>query len=757
MHNMTQVESGKILNEQRKGILYWYPLKKEAKILLITNQEIQIKEIFQTAEVCHLSEFEKISCSFGMYDYVIAVGVVESLKNLDSFFIKCKELLDVNGKLLFTMDNRLGLRYFCGDRDSYTNRNFDGIENYRRVSSMDLDKMSGRVLDSATVECSLKMSGFKKWQRYSVLPNIETPQLIYAQDYLPEEDMSMRYFPMYNSPDTVFLEEQYIYASLIQNDMFHQMANGYLFECILNGELTDIKHVTLSMDRGETSAMATMIGRNKKVYKKALYAEGVAGLKQLKENHEDLKNHGISVVEGVLKQDTYEMPYVEAELANVYLQKLLRKDKEAFILEIDKFRDLILQSSEHVEPSLTEYEVREIIEEAPIQNGVWLKRAYFDLVPLNAFYIDGEYVFFDQEFYIENYPANVMLVRVLDIIYGNHSDLENILPRTFFLERYGMADQVQYLRRKSYEFLYELRNQKELRIYNEKHMANLGVVHSNRQRMNFSADEYQNLFVNIFDDLEKNKLFLFGSGNFAKKFVDLYGSRYHIEAILDNNTSRWGDEMNGVPICSPEILDNMEKEKCKVLICIKNYLGVWKQLKDMGIKNIGIYDTNIIYPAVKTVQLPTKEKDIAIQKQYKVGYVAGVFDLYHIGHLNMFKRAKEQCEYLIVGVVSDEAVRKNKKTVPFIPFEERIEMVRSCKYVDEAVEIPPNFGGTRDAYRLYHFDVQFSGSDYENDSAWLAEREFLRKQGSDLVFFPYTEQTSSTKIKALINKQLETN
>ena len=81
-------------------------------------------------------------------------------------------------------------------------------------------------------------------------------------------------------------------------------------------------------------------------------------------------------------------------------------------------------------------------------------------------------------------------------------------------------------------------------------------------------------------------------------------------------------------------------------------------------------------------------------------------------------------------------------------------MVRSCKYVDEAVEIPFHFGGTRDAYRLYHFDVQFSGSDYENDPNWLAEKEFLQKHGSDMVFFPYTEQTSSTKIKELIDKKL---
>ena len=142
------------------------------------------------------------------------------------------------------------------------------------------------------------------------------------------------------------------------------------------------------------------------------------------------------------------------------------------------------------------------------------------------------------------------------------------------------------------------------------------------------------------------------------------------------------------------------------------------------------------------------------RKKYHTGYIAGVFDLFHVGHLNMFRRAKEQCEYLIVGVVSDEGVRKFKQTEPFVSFEERIELVRACRYVDEAVEIPLNFGGTRDAWRLHHFDCQFSGSDYANNPEWIAEKEFLEEHGAEMVFFPYTEKTNSTRIKALIEKRL---
>ena len=100
-------------------------------------------------------------------------------------------------------------------------------------------------------------------------------------------------------------------------------------------------------------------------------------------------------------------------------------------------------------------------------------------------------------------------------------------------------------------------------------------------------------------------------------------------------------------------------------------------------------------------------------------------------------------------------VRLNKQVEPFVPFDERIEMVRSCKYVDEAVKLPLNFCGTRDMYKIYHFDVQFSGSDYEHDPSWLAEKEWLEKNGSTMIFFPYTQSTSSTKLKKAIESKIK--
>lgn len=136
-------------------------------------------------------------------------------------------------------------------------------------------------------------------------------------------------------------------------------------------------------------------------------------------------------------------------------------------------------------------------------------------------------------------------------------------------------------------------------------------------------------------------------------------------------------------------------------------------------------------------------------EKYKIGYTTGVFDLFHIGHLNLLKRAKERCEYLIVGVSSDELVSyKNKRAV--IPFEERIQIVQSIRYVDQAV---PQYNMNKmEAWEKYHFDVMFVGDDWKNTEKWNRyEREF-KAVGVDIIYFPYTKNTSSTLLNETLLK-----
>ncbi|MDN4597095.1 MULTISPECIES: adenylyltransferase/cytidyltransferase family protein [Leifsonia] len=129
----------------------------------------------------------------------------------------------------------------------------------------------------------------------------------------------------------------------------------------------------------------------------------------------------------------------------------------------------------------------------------------------------------------------------------------------------------------------------------------------------------------------------------------------------------------------------------------------------------------------------------------RVGYAAGAFDLFHIGHLNILKHAKSQCDHLIAGVVSDEMLELTKGITPVIPLAERLEIVRSIEYVDEAV--PETLPDKLDTWRELRFDVFFKGDDWRGTEKGLRlEREFAAV-GVEVVYFPYTMTTSSTQLR----------
>ena len=269
--------------------------------------------------------------------------------------------------------------------------------------------------------------------------------------------------------------------------------------------------------------------------------------------------------------------------------------------------------------------------------------------------------------------------------------------------------------------------------------------------MNYPARDYRRLFFDVFENIDGKKLILFGSGRYAREFMSLYRVRFPVHAIVDNNANAWGQKLHDVAVQSPELLKNLHQGEYKVLICIKQFQPIMEQLEDMGVDDYSIFDPGKSYAIPR---LPVSVPSDGTSKPYHIGYVAGVFDLFHIGHLNILRRAKEHCDYLIVGVVSDRQVREYKKVEPFVPFEERLDMIRSCRYVDEAHEIPFEHPDTDMAWKLYRFDVQFSGSDYEHDPVWLKKKEWLEERGSTMVFFPYTQSTSSTRLKKLIEERL---
>ena len=147
------------------------------------------------------------------------------------------------------------------------------------------------------------------------------------------------------------------------------------------------------------------------------------------------------------------------------------------------------------------------------------------------------------------------------------------------------------------------------------------------------------------------------------------------------------------------------------------------------------------------------KKNLKINKI--IGYTTGVFDLFHVGHLNLLRNAKSFCDKLIVGVSSDELVLyKNKK--PIIPFSERIEIVRQCKYVD--IAIPQYSLNKIENIKKIKANYLFVGDDWYQNKNWRNMEKKLKNINCKIIYFPYTRGKSSTLInKLLLSKRMSKN
>ena len=127
-----------------------------------------------------------------------------------------------------------------------------------------------------------------------------------------------------------------------------------------------------------------------------------------------------------------------------------------------------------------------------------------------------------------------------------------------------------------------------------------------------------------------------------------------------------------------------------------------------------------------------------------IGYTAGVYDMFHIGHLNLLRNAKSICDKLIVGVTTNELVSyKNKKAV--IPFEDRCEIVRSCKYVD--LIVPQENMDKFEMWKKLKFDIMFVGDDWFNTDKWNDIEKQFKEVAVKIIYFPYTKKISSSMLR----------
>lgn len=180
----------------------------------------------------------------------------------------------------------------------------------------------------------------------------------------------------------------------------------------------------------------------------------------------------------------------------------------------------------------------------------------------------------------------------------------------------------------------------------------------------------------------------------------------------------------------------------KRTIYIPNYNDIFKGV-------IERYNNNSEQYGIESYEYKIKSGRMNLKPQLKIGYLSGTFDLFHIGHLNLLKNAKKHCDYLVVGVHKDGS-HKNKPV--FVPYEERVEILKSIKYVDKVVQSTPE---DKDMYEKIKYDYLFVGSDYKGTERFLKYEKFFEGTKTKIIYFPYTATTSSTKLRSVIDKEIE--
>lgn len=549
------------------------------------------------------------------YDGIVLARIPKSFIGRENeLWDLCARLLKNDGFVLAGFNNRFGLRYWRGGVDDRAPRPFASLEN----------RGGGDGLYSRTeFDAFALRAGLRPQRCFYPFPNDLFPLTIYTDRDLPGKGMDDRLFDLDPWGGPVVLEERLLCDALFREGLLPAMADYAMVlfaaseDYAARGELGAVDRVVLSPDRGKERSAVVRLFSDGRVEKAPLDPEGVSTLRTLYETQETLRARGVPVVEEtLLANGVVRMPRLKAPTLLEHLGKL--QEKEPLLAIFDRLEQDILRSAPLSSAA-----------DSPADSV--LETGYIDMTPFNIFWLDGELLYFDQEFCQSDCPVGYVLYRALRYAYYHVPSLENLASLEEMKNRYRIAERWNEYETQENAFIEKTRRQRQLRqVY------------------------------------------------------------------------RWAETDRAA----------IETRRASLL----------------------------------------QNRETSGRRRYRVGLLMGVFDMFHVGHLRLIERAKGECEYLRVAVLSDELVRKFKQKDPIIPQDQRMQVLAALRDVDEVVcieDIPSRIM----EFERRPFDCFFSGDDYRDNEYWNWEREELRKRGSDIKFFSYTEYQSSTMIRAKLNKK----
>lgn len=459
------------LTNVRQNILNWYEFKPDASVLEIgcgmgaitqtlcdrcgSVTAVELSKRRATAAWLRNQNAGNLEVIVGnlndiefdkKFDYITLIGVLEyqgQYTQTDNpyvdFLDKIRGLLKPDGKLLIAIENKYGLKYWCGAMEDHTSVPFDGMNQYK------IGNGQARTFSQKELKDLVMKSGFQDSYFYYPMPDYKLPSMIYSEDYLPQKPFK-KYFSQYYMPNTTLVaDEAGIYDDLLENGVYEFFANSFLVECS-NRQIEKKNHVQYavsSVERSREYGVITTV-KDQQVYKEAAYSGGENHILTTARNLEHLEACGMKVVpfqliDEVLVSERCKSP----EMIQVLLEACYSKDEALVYHYFDLLIEELSKTSEETHDNII-YQLNIAKPEQNIDFGMVSKVGYIDMVFKNAFWDGTDMVWIDQEWTLENVPLGYTVYRNIHELFTDYTDLSKYIDPDKLIDHYHLRDAWKY-------------------------------------------------------------------------------------------------------------------------------------------------------------------------------------------------------------------------------------------------------------------------------------------------------------------------
>lgn len=460
---------------QSNNILNWYPFNSNKSILIIGKNQKELYNMLneKNENLTYIQEYTQDSLTNLKFDYIILIGILENWKDVVKIDIKLKQLLknlsnslNENGKILLAIDNKFGIRFFSGNPEKILNRKFESLIGYSNEPEK-IESFTKSKLENMLSQLNLN------YRFYYPLPDYKLPNVIFTDDQLPEYNSIDKYYPYYEKNSEIIFNEIDVFREILKSDkeMFTFFTNSFLVE-ISKGECNkEYKYISFNNIRKKDYQLITKIS-NTYVEKQTVTQEAQKHYDNIKENIKILNENNIKTVD-YIENDIIKSKYINQEflLNNVLTQKLEEGNEKEFYDIIDKYLDIIsinLSQEDYEKTIFKKYDI-EIEDKNILKDLHFLKNGLWDMTFKNCFYINNEFLFFDQEWEEDNLPVEYILYR--SILYT--ISLRRYIKIEKLYEKYNLTKFIDLFEKLDNKLQETIRDNKTWEFYSENHYINL--------------------------------------------------------------------------------------------------------------------------------------------------------------------------------------------------------------------------------------------------------------------------------------------